>query len=55
MLGDKFPVNHSFSIATAHVECGGSPPLFAVPARRDVLQPLTMAADPARQGEGVSS
>jgi hypothetical protein len=49
MLGYAFPINHISTVGAAYVECGGLPPLFAVPARRDVLQPVTMAAAPARQ------
>jgi len=39
MLGDASAIRLSSGIDSAHVERGGSPPLFAVPARWDVLQP----------------
>jgi hypothetical protein len=38
MLGDAAPYWWRARIASEHVECGGLPPLFAVPACRDVLQ-----------------
>jgi hypothetical protein len=38
MLDDRAPYRPRARIASEHVECGGLPPLFAVPACRDVLQ-----------------
>jgi hypothetical protein len=49
MLGNTSPISHSFSIATAHVECGGLPPLYAVPAGRDVLQSCASTSLPEHE------
>ena len=37
----------------AYVECGGLPPLFAVPARRDVLQDHAIRKHRRLPGRGL--
>ena len=49
MLGNVFTIRRHLRRGTAYVECGGLPPLYAVSARRGVLQLVAMTARSARQ------